>query len=174
MTNAIKGKKVKKICLIVLALVAMSACSSENGIIKSPPEVSRQVPVTGAFVSDSIRWCLNSRPECYESGSYQFLWKAYDVNGKFEICGIGSHKHSNSRSASTSMMQRTSITLNGEIILTDMRFFNDPGFNVPLQGKMANCHNTGIDVPKGRWTVYMDIPRFNSTFKPRNVPNSQL
>lgn len=128
------------------------------------PQVSRQIPVTSTFTRDSLDWCSSANGGCTDVGQYVFLWKPVVFDGKIEICGVGSGTSDEVTAKSLVSMQRARAELNGNVILSDMSFFNNAGNDSNFRGVMANCRTTGITEPDEKWGVWFRVPSRSDEF----------
>jgi hypothetical protein len=86
-----------------------------------------------------------------------------DANRFIHLCGVGQYKGMEIRQHALFMQPNSELTLNGEVVYRDIRFFGsvrrhpDP----TLVGAPAVCRSTGVKRPSGtvRFGLNIDDPR---------------
>ena len=137
-----------KTAFAALAALALSACTPAPGPSQSQ-ENFRQTPVTEDFATGRVSWRADRSAFRGGPASYNYAYRAVVRDGEIEICGAGSYSRKNDISETMSVMRDAVVLLDGQVIMKDMRFFNDVGPATGLTGKMANCRKTGVDFPGG-------------------------
>ncbi len=145
----------KNLFLLAVFSIAMSGCMSDT--TGDVPGVSRQVPVDSDFVDGSLIWSAHL-------GRYDYRWGIRVLDGYFEVCGVGSHASSYSRSQSNAVMRKASIEFEGRKILEDLSFFADAGYSADLKAHPANCKRTNTVAPDRAWEVFLATPGGRARF----------
>ena len=118
----------------VIGLCANSAAAKAH-------KISRKVAVDGSFAELEIGW--QSAPS-----SYIYRMKIFNTDGKIEVCGVGVFRHGQYRSATTQILRKRVLEMNGKPILKDFMFFARAKSLRKLNSTPANCVNTGVAAPR--------------------------
>ena len=133
------------------AALALSLIAGQASQAVAQSNISRQIPVDGDFIDSEISW--QSLP-----GGYQFKLNVIAVDGKFEVCGVGTSTNAQTRRFERRLLRGAKFTVNDRPILTDLSFFNRVSRPSQLDTAIANCRATGVAVPRGRVSFGIDWP----------------
>jgi hypothetical protein len=134
--------------LVAVAAVVCLCCQAAQ----AKPKITRQVPVTDAFVPLDLRWSS-------DQVTYKGLWKVLvSADGFIEICGAGRYLDASRSTETRQWLYAIYVTLNGKKILKDMTFFSDVKGRGDLRKADAACRSTGVRAPDGDFSVSLGWP----------------
>ena len=130
--------KSKRMVTVVGAL-ALSIIA--GGAVAKQHQISRKIPVDASFEEGAVEW--QSAPD-----SYKFWMKIAVYDGKIEVCGVGVFLNGQYRSATTQILRKRTLIMNGKPILKDFMFFARARNLRKLKTTAANCVSTGVPLPR--------------------------
>jgi hypothetical protein len=140
---------------------SVSEVESSQAVVTAQVAASASPVVASNFGGGGLSWG--------SVGSMMFRFAALEQNGEVVICGAYTRRgSSNARALSREAMRQATVTVNGETIMRDMRFFtaaSSGNWESSLIGIETNCRSTGqpagsvslnavgVEIREGRYRV---------------------
>ena len=119
-------------------------------VADAKPPVVMQAPIDDRFdLVDFVTWGGGANGVGYVAAIALIARE-----GEVVLCGAGHFgRDSQLRSATRRVLRGTQFLANGEIVLTDMTYFNKVDRNQLVDGTLTNCASTGVSVtePDVEW-----------------------
>lgn len=144
-----------------VATAAISVLLLSMGtVLEARPKVVAQLPVDDGFVvEDFVRWSGD------ESGlGYVAAYSMRVKEGVYVFCGAGHYATAGRlRRATRQVLRNMRLKADGEIVLSDLTYFNtvsEPEFEA---GTTANCASTGVKVTDKEvdWSIDSSRSRYS-------------
>lgn len=132
----------------VFGTFACAAVFMASAVFAQSNQITRQIAAGSDFSDMELEW--RGLP-----GGYYFKWNVIAPDGVIEVCGVGTYSNAQTRRASRRILRKAYVVLNDETILTDITFFSEVSRRRQLDGAVANCQSTGVQVPRGNVQIYL-------------------